>query len=52
MVSVKITAPLYAVSLFDHYKSYNSTLYVTAIILFLGIVILYFHKDKEHIHIA
>lgn len=43
----QISAPLYSVALLNEYKTYDSSLYVTAFILFLGAIILYFNKNKE-----
>ncbi|RXJ87126.1 YbfB/YjiJ family MFS transporter [Arcobacter sp. CECT 8985] len=43
----QISAPLYSVALIDKYKNYDMSLYITAFILFLGAVVLYFNKNKE-----
>ena len=40
----QVTAPLYSVALIEHFKSYDYTLYVTAFIVFGGIVLLSFTK--------
>ena len=43
----QVGAPLYSVALIDCSRNYNSTLYVTAFILFIGIVFLLFAKKVE-----
>jgi MFS family permease len=40
----QVTAPLYSVALIEHFKSYDYALYVTAFIVFGGIVLLIFTK--------
>ena len=40
----QVVAPLYSVALIEHFKSYDYTLYVTAFIVFGGIVLLIFTK--------
>ena len=40
----QVTAPLYSVALIEHFKTYDYTLYVTAFIVFGGIVLLIFTK--------
>ena len=40
----QVAAPLYSVALIEHFKSYDYTLYVTAFIVFGGIVFLIFTK--------
>ena len=40
----QVAAPLYSVALIEHFKSYDYTLYVTAFIVFGGIVLLIFTK--------
>ncbi|EIF51611.1 YbfB/YjiJ family MFS transporter [Sulfurovum sp. AR] len=40
----QVGAPLYSVALINHFGNYNSTLYVTAFIVFLGIVFLAYAK--------
>ena len=43
----QVGAPLYSVALIDYSGNYNSTLYVTAFILFIGIMFLLFAKKVE-----
>ena len=40
----QVTAPLYSVALIEHFKTYDYALYVTAFIVFGGIVLLIFTK--------
>jgi MFS family permease len=40
----QVTAPLYSVALIEHFKNYDYALYVTAFIVFGGIVLLIFTK--------
>lgn len=40
----QVTAPLYSVALIEHFKTYDYALYVTAFIVFSGIVLLIFTK--------
>lgn len=40
----QVAAPLYSVALIEHFKNYDYTLYVTAFIVFGGIVLLIFTK--------
>ena len=40
----QVVAPLYSVALIEHFKTYDYTLYVTAFIVFGGIVLLIFTK--------
>jgi len=40
----QVTAPLYSVALIEHFGNYNSTLYLTASIVFLGILFLLYAK--------
>ena len=40
----QVTAPLYSVALIEHFKNYDYALYVTALIVFGGIVLLIFTK--------
>jgi predicted MFS family arabinose efflux permease len=40
----QVSAPLYSVALFEHYGDYDASLYVTAFIVFFGIVFLGFAK--------
>ncbi len=42
----QILAPLYAIALIEKYKNYNSTLYLTALIMFLGVIVLFLNKKK------
>lgn len=47
----QVSAPLYSVSLIAYFKTYNMTLWVTAAIVFIGIVLLIVAKSfekKEH----
>ena len=41
----QVGAPLYSVALIDYFGNYNSTLYVTAFIVFVGIVFLLYAKQ-------
>ncbi|MGB5506265.1 MAG: YbfB/YjiJ family MFS transporter [Sulfurovum sp.] len=43
----QVGAPLYSVALVDYYGNYNSTLYVTAFIVFIGILFLLYAKKIE-----
>ena len=43
----QVGAPLYSVALIDHFGDYNATLYVTASIVFVGIVLLLYAKRIE-----
>ena len=43
----QVTAPLYSVALIEHYGNYNSTLYLTASIVFIGILFLLYAKRIE-----
>jgi predicted MFS family arabinose efflux permease len=43
----QVIAPLYSVALIHKYGNYNSTLYVTAIIMLLGVLLLFFAKRIE-----
>ncbi|MCW8821967.1 MAG: YbfB/YjiJ family MFS transporter, partial [Sulfurovum sp.] len=43
----QIGAPLYSVAFIEHFGNYNTTLYVTAFIVLLGIVFLLFAKRLE-----
>ena len=43
----QVGAPLYSVSLVEHFGNYDAALYVTAAIVFLGIVFLAFAKKLE-----
>jgi len=43
----QVTAPLYSVALIKHFENYNSTLYLTAFILFVGILFLTYAKRLE-----
>lgn len=45
----QVGAPLYSVALFDYFGNYNSTLYVTAFIVFVGIVFLRYAKRIENL---
>ena len=45
----QVGAPLYSVALIDYFGNYNSTLYVTAFIVFVGIVFLLYAKRIEKI---
>lgn len=45
----QVLAPLYSVALIEHYKNYNTTLYLTAFIVFIGIVFLLFTKRLKTI---
>jgi len=38
----QVSAPLYTIALMNHFGSYNSTLYLTALIVFIGIILLFF----------
>jgi hypothetical protein len=44
----QVGAPLYSVALIEHFGNYNTTLYVTAFIVFVGIVFLLFAKRLEN----
>lgn len=43
----QVGAPLYSVALIEHFGNYNATLYVTAFIVFVGIVFLLYAKRLE-----
>jgi len=43
----QVTAPLYSVALIKHFENYNSTLYLTAFIVFVGILFLTYAKRLE-----
>jgi predicted MFS family arabinose efflux permease len=43
----QVGAPLYSVALIDHFGDYNATLYVTASIVFVGILFLMYAKRIE-----
>ncbi len=43
----QITAPLYSIALIKKYHNYDSTLYLTAFIMLLGVIVLYINKNKE-----
>lgn len=43
----QVAAPLYSVALVEYFGNYNATLYVTASIVFLGIVFLLYAKKLE-----
>lgn len=43
----QVFAPLYSVALIEHFGNYNSTLYVTAFIVFIGILFLLYAKKIE-----
>ncbi|WP_309496261.1 YbfB/YjiJ family MFS transporter [Sulfurovum sp.] len=45
----QVGAPLYSVALVDYYGNYDSTLYVTAFIVFIGILFLLYAKKIEPI---
>ena len=40
----QVTAPLYCVALIEHFKTYEYALFVTAFIVFAGIILLSFTK--------
>jgi len=44
----QVGAPLYSVVLIKHFGNYNTTLYVTAFIVFVGIVFLFYAKRLEN----
>ena len=48
----QVGAPLYSVALIDHFGDYNATLYVTASIVFVGIVLLLYAKRIEPVAIS
>ena len=43
----QVGAPLYSVALIEYFGNYNSTLYVTASIVFLGVLFLFYAKKIE-----
>lgn len=43
----QITAPLYSIALIKKYNNYDTTLYLTAFIMLLGVIVLYLNKNKE-----
>ena len=45
----QVGAPLYSVALIEYFGNYNSTLYVTALIVFIGILLLLYAKKVETI---
>ncbi|WP_373004719.1 YbfB/YjiJ family MFS transporter [Sulfurimonas sp.] len=47
----QVGAPLYSVALIEYFGNYNSTLYVTAAIVFTGILFLVYAKRIESSHI-
>jgi MFS family permease len=46
----QVGAPLYSVALIEYFGNYNSTLYVTAAIVFTGILFLVYAKKIESSH--
>jgi predicted MFS family arabinose efflux permease len=46
----QVGAPLYSVALIEYFGNYNSTLYVTAAIVFMGIIFLLYAKKIESSH--
>jgi MFS family permease len=40
----QVCAPLYSVALVDHYGNYNYALFVTALVVFIGILFLFYAK--------
>jgi MFS family permease len=44
----QVGAPLYSVLLIEHFGNYNATLYLTAFIVFVGILFLMFAKRVSH----
>ncbi len=46
----QVTAPLYSVALIEKFGNYDTTLYVTAIVVFLGIVFLMYAKKIKKLH--
>ncbi|PHQ65789.1 MAG: MFS transporter [Sulfurimonas sp.] len=46
----QVGAPLYSVALIEYFGNYNSTLYVTAAIVFIGIIFLLYAKKIEPSH--
>ena len=42
----QVLAPLYSIVLIEHFGNYNSTLYLTAFIVFMGIVFLGYAKHN------
>lgn len=46
----QVGAPLYSVALIEYFGNYNSTLYVTAFIVFVGILFLLFAKKIENVN--
>ena len=47
----QVGAPLYSVALIAHFGNYNTTLYMTASIVFIGIFFLLYAKQIEPITI-
>ena len=45
----QVGAPLYSVILIDHFGNYNTTLYLTAFIVFIGILLLLYAKRIESV---
>jgi MFS family permease len=43
----QVGAPLYSVALIEHFGNYDTTLYLTAFIVFIGIVFLLYAKKIE-----
>lgn len=43
----QVLAPLYSIALIEHFSNYNTTLYLTAIIVFIGIIFLHYAKKLE-----
>ncbi len=43
----QVGAPLYSVALIEHFGNYNTTLYVTASVVFVGILFLLYAKRIE-----
>ncbi|MFT5836160.1 MAG: putative MFS family arabinose efflux permease [Sulfurimonas sp.] len=44
----QVSAPLYSVALIEKFGNYNSTLYLTALIVFIGIFFLFYAKRIEY----
>lgn len=49
----QVGAPLYSIALIDYFDNYNATLYVTALIVFVGIIFLLYAKKlkKEDLNV-
>ena len=43
----QVFAPLYSIALFNLFHTYNTTLYLTAFIVFMGITLLFFTKNYQ-----